>query len=728
VQPAAVSSRPWEESGNALRLPWGENVRNWTITECGALALALAHPDARQAWREAISLLASWELVINERTSLLTEMSEQALEPTLRPLVQAMLRAAWQRREESEAARATAERLALLSSASFEGLLIHEQGMVVDSNQRLSELVGYESSELLGLGTISLCVAPEDVPLVYHKMQTGYEGTYVVTGVRKGGTKFRAELQSKQGQLGERPVRVVAVRDVTERERMTQLLRESESRLRDLAETVFDLTVMSRDGIMVAVSGPLLEKLGYSESDFVGHPVLDFVAATAQPITEAAVKDGRKGAYQSVLHDHYGEHVPVEIVGVQSTLEGQPTRIAGIRDLRRARHLELEKQALQQRLERSQRLDSLGLLASGIAHDFNNLLVGILGNAELLSFDLTQKEAPEMLRGITMAAQKAADLTARMLAYAGKGEIGPPQMLDLTILVRELAHVVSRRQKTRSHLDLQIKEGCLVMGDRAALTQVFLNLLTNAVDATSTSGTVRVHIDRINHLDARWDSAVGAVIAPGDWILAEVRDTGRGMDAATKDRIFEPFFSTKPAGHGLGLAACVGLVERHRGALHVESEPGLGTCFSVLLPAANVMHDELAEVAHLRAAPCSVMVVDDELAVRRQMERSLRLRGFTVTEAAGGRACLDLVERVQPDVMLIDLGMPDLPGVEVVQELRLRGVQVPVVLTSGYLDSALEKQLAPGSFQAFLRKPYGVTELVAAIDQARHPHVTNRGW
>jgi len=622
---------------------------------------------------------------------------------------------------EREEREVLSERYEMLSAASFEGIMINaDGGVVIEANRRLAEMVGYEPAELLGSQTMPRCIAPEDLPAVQKRLRDGLEGAYLITGVRKDGSRFRAEILSKQGKLGERPVRVVAVRDVSERERTHALLRESELRLRDLAAGAFDFYAVSRDGVIVDVGGRLEETLGFRPDQLIGQSLFDHVAPIARPQTKHAVLEGQIFAYETTLVSARGEHIPVQIQAVASTFDGRPARIAGILDLRPARRLEIERRRLEQQVERSQRLESLGVLTGGIAHDFNNLLVGILGNADLLLMTLTAADERESALAIRAAGERAADLTQQMLAYAGQREPARSDPVDIGELLREMKQLLNATLSKKMELELAITAGCSVLGDRATLSQVVMNLLTNASDALEgRPGKVHVRVERVERPNARWEDALGATIAPGAWVLLEVRDTGVGMDAATRDRVFEPFFTTKDSGHGLGLAACLGIVASHKGAILVESEPGRGSCFSVLLPASDRRREQPKVRDPATLSPCQVLVADDEQLVRAHLRRALELRGYHVDEAGSGEACLDRFATSPADVIVLDFMMGDMTGIDVIRRIRETGSRVPIVLSSGYLDASSERDLQPGSFQAFLRKPYRSDDLIQAIEQAR---------
>jgi PAS domain S-box-containing protein len=642
----------------------------------------------------------------------------EALAPALENLLRVMLLRAAEQREH----RHTSERLAMLSSASFEGILIHEGGVVLDVNDRLAEMLGRERHELLGPGVMERCIAPEDLEATRQRVASGYEGAYRITGLRKDGTRFPAELQSKQGRLGSRPVRVAAVRDVTEREQAKALLLESERILHDLALGAFDFMIVSQQSKIVDVGGRFQECLGYTREQLIGRSPLEFTAPAAVAHVAEVLAEQRPGAYESVAVSASGEEIPVAIVGVRSIFRGEPARVSGFHDLRERRRLSQERRRLELQLQRSQRLDSLGVLAGGIAHDFNNLLVGVIGNASLLLTMLSRPNELEIAQAIMTAGERAAILTRQMLAYAGHQDLGRREPIELGRLLRELRALLDATLSKKAALSLDIEPGSVVLGDRATLTQVLMNLLTNASDALQGKpGRIMVRVCKQSQLDARWDDALGARLPTGELVVIEVEDDGVGMDEDTRLRVFEPFFTTKVDGHGLGLAACLGIVKSHGGALLLESELGRGSCFSVALPASQLAEKPSRDERRIQPAqnPCRVLVIDDEALVRTQLRRSLELRGYDVAEAADGQSGIEAQSKAPADVVVLDMTMPDMDGAEVVRRLRERGSRAGIVLSSGYQSQAAANRLEPHSYQVFLAKPYSIRELIEAVETAR---------
>jgi len=366
------------------------------------------------------------------------------------------------------------------------------------------------------------------------------------------------------------------------------------------------------------------------------------------------------------------------------------------------------------------------VLAGGIAHDFNNLLMVVMGNGELLERELSDPQHCELASSILEAARRAAGLTAQMLAYAGKGDVGPRTAVDLGALVEQLRVLLNATLSKKAKVTLTIEDGQFVLGNGATLTQLLMNLMTNASDALRDEpGTIAVRVASVTQPDARFARALGARVGPGRWVLVEVSDSGIGMAEATRLRIFEPFFTTKAQGHGLGLAACIGIVSSHAGAILVESELGQGSTFSVLLPAyQGEAAVAVVPASYERAVQRRVLVVDDERLVRIHLRRALELQGYEVTEAASGSEALAALAQDTPSVVLLDVTMPDISGIEVLRQLRGQGSNVPVILCSGYHAAALD--VAQDSFQGFLAKPYKLSQLFEAVERVL-PQPSSRG-
>ncbi len=383
-------------------------------------------------------------------------------------------------------------------------------------------------------------------------------------------------------------------------------------------------------------------------------------------------------------------------------------------DITAQKTAESDRLALERKLLAGQKLESLGLLAGGIAHDFNNLLTGILGNANLARVTLPASAGVDsQLRGIEAAALRAAELCRQMLAYAGQGRfiIEPA---DLSALVGGMLPLLELSIGREIHLRLALAPGLpSVMADATQLRQIVMNLIINASDAIGnrpgeisiTSGCARVDRGTLH-------TAVGGEdLSAGDYVYLEVRDTGCGMTAETVQKIFDPFFSTKFAGRGLGLAAALGIVRGHRGALVVESTVGEGSKFRLLLPpiAAPAAPTATTRRPASWTSQGTILVVEDDDAVRAVTSAMLRSFGFTPHPEADGESALK-VFNANPsrfDLVLLDLLMPHLSGEQTLARLRATRADVRVLIMSGYSESDTVTRLADGrSRVGFLPKPF----------------------
>ena len=368
-----------------------------------------------------------------------------------------------------------------------------------------------------------------------------------------------------------------------------------------------------------------------------------------------------------------------------------------------------------------QKLESIGVLAGGIAHDFNNLLHVVLANADLARLQLPgDSGAREHLDEVVRATQRAADLTQQLLAYSGGGAVELRQ-LDLSREVREMATLLRTAISKQAILDWSLApELPPITADPTQVRQVVMNLITNASDALGDGGgTIALRTGTIDAAEA------GAEPAP--CVFLEVADTGCGMDSGTLQRIFDPFFSTKFTGRGLGLAAVMGIVESHRGRISIRTAPDEGTTFRIIFPAAAGAAD--AVPARVSGAQWrgrgTVLVVEDEEGVREVVGRMIERLGFEVITAEDGVAAMDVVDRHRGSLaaVLLDLSMPRMGGQETLRHLRERRPDLPVIVMSGYTEQEAATRLLDGTSGAagFLQKPFLPEDLASVLRHASLP-------
>jgi|GEM_PF-4027510 len=400
--------------------------------------------------------------------------------------------------------------------------------------------------------------------------------------------------------------------------------------------------------------------------------------------------------------------------------DGSLALMGTIHDITDRKVLERERTVLHEQLLKSKKLESLGVLAGGIAHDFNNILMVILGNAEMTRMQLPpgSAAAPHLQR-IEQAANRAADLARQMLAYSGKGSFVIEE-LDLNRVLTETAPTLESTIPSNVMLRLQLGPGLpLIAADVRQLRQLLANLVTNASEAIGGNpGEIVVSTGvkecRRNYLKDVW---LDEEIAEGLYVHLEVADTGCGMDGDTVAKVFDPFFTTKFTGRGLGLAAVLGIVRGHGGAIKIESEPGKGSVFRVLLPALEKAVQPVATDAQSpRRAMGKVLLVDDEEQVRQISCGMLRELGFEVLTANDGVEALEQFGR-HDDVafVILDLTMPRMDGEECLRRLKKLRPDVKVLLSSGFNEQEIADRFAGKGLAGFLQKPYRIGSLQETI-------------
>ena len=404
--------------------------------------------------------------------------------------------------------------------------------------------------------------------------------------------------------------------------------------------------------------------------------------------------------------------------GALDVFEGLAIDITAQKQAEAAR-LELERKMLE-----GQKLESLGLLAGGIAHDFNNLLSSILGNASMARLTLKPDSGvDEQLRAIEGASLRAAELCRQMLAYAGKGRF-VVEPADLSMLVEDLLPLLKISIAHQASLKLDLPRGLpAVRADATQLRQIVMNLVLNAADAVADRAGEIVLATGVRQVDAATlaGCAAGSDLPPGEYVFLEVSDNGAGMTPEVLAKIFDPFFTTKFSGRGLGLAAVLGIVRGHRGALRVDSKRGSGSIFRLFLPPQRASIDARNTVAPGTIDPWRqsghVLVVDDEDQVRSVLVAMLKVCGFTADAESGGAAAVERF-RANPaayDVLLLDLLMPGMNGEQTLRAVRAIRPDIRVLIVSGYSEGDILGRIDGGRSVGFLAKPFTRSTLEARL-------------
>ncbi len=659
-----------------------------------------------------------------------------------RPALQALVIDITERQKAQQDLRASEERYRDILESIQEGYYeVDLKGNLTFFNPALCAVLGYTAEELRGLNYRHYYPDAAAARRAYVTFQQVYETGQAAQLVdwrvrRKDGTEASLEVSiSPMHDAEGKPAGFHGIaRDVTRRKLAEQKREEAEARYREIFENANDmLYTHDLSGKVTSVNRVALELTGYTSEEVLGRNVMELLAPecrakAAQMIARKLQREESASRYESVLLQKQGARVPVEVSTRLIYENGTPVGIQGsARDITERKRAEEERRHLEAQVIHTQKLESLGVLAGGIAHDFNNLLVGILGNAGLALTRLEQgTPAHAYVHKIELAAQRAAQLTNQMLAYAGKGTfvIRP---VHLPMLAREMSPLLTASIAKTASLRYDFEADLpLIRGDIAQLHQVIMNLVTNASDAIGDQPgtiTIRAYTAELDE-ESLAETYLHDRLEPGQFVCLEVQDSGCGMNQETLSRIFDPFFSTKFAGRGLGLASVLGIVRAHKGAIGLESSPGKGATFRVYFPAvAHIAAAEAAaesvtadDVGDWRASGL-ILIVDDEKPVREVARAILEHRGFRTLLATDGREAIRLFEEHCGEItlVLLDLTMPELDGIEVLRQLHGMRSNVPVILSSGYTRQDAIGQNGDEGAAAFIQKPYLPHELVRTV-------------
>jgi PAS domain S-box-containing protein len=636
------------------------------------------------------------------------------------------------------------------SEERFRGIAVNLPGGVFQFFARPEGEMGLnyvseKALELLGLSNdphdffphLTACIAPEDrdsfLSSINEAVNSVGRWDFEARYIKSTGEEMYFRGISEPMETEDGLVFNGVILDITERKRAEKALKESEERFRALIQSSLDIIVIMDENGLITYESPSLERvLKYPPGSMIGKNPLDLmhpddVATVARDLAE--VFENVNAGFPTEFRFKRADGAWVYLEAIGNNLIDYPG-INGVvitaRDITERNKAEEERIDMERRLLHAQKLESLGVMAGGIAHDFNNLLMAILGNLDLARLDLSPvSRSRPFIDQALKAGRRAADLTNQMLAYSGKGRFDL-KPFDLSELVQEMAHLLKASSSKTVTLNLQM-EGNLpsIVADPSQIQQIIMNLIVNASEAVGEHPGVVTITTGAFECDQGYlqDSRLKEKPNPGAYVFFEVRDTGCGMDDETKDRLFDPFFTTKFTGRGLGMAAVLGIVSGHKGAIMVESELGEGTTIRVMFPASDGKRTlkgtksgvPPVEIESVAAAPASgmILIADDEDMVRDLCRSMVERLGYKVITAKDGEEAVKIFHEHADGIVcvILDLTMPKLDGLAAYDELRRIKPDVKVIISSGYDERETTDRFAGKGLAGFIKKPYQLSSL-----------------
>ncbi len=528
--------------------------------------------------------------------------------------------------------------------------------------------------------------------------------------MRYDGTPFHAEVSLNRLDLGGRVYLQAIVRDVTERKQAEDAIRRSEARYRDLFDKASDGIVVCAASLEILDANPSFARMtGHALEELRGRRIVELYADAPSEDLDASIQAVRSGEVSGRVRRLIRKDGTFLEVEGRSKMLADGTILELYRDVTEARRQEEDRRRLA-------RIETLGLVAGGIAHDFNNILTAALGYVELGLMHAKGVQRAEMaLENAVVAIDQARKLTAQLLTFARGGE-PVRRILSLADLVRETASFALRGSNVVCRFD-QPSEPWPVEADEGQIGQVFHNLVLNARQAMSDGGEMRIQVRNVPD-----DAFVPGTQSSGPFVSVSIIDRGGGIPDAIRERVFEPYFTTKADGRGLGLATAYRIVQRHGGLLSLDVDPGVGCSFTVLLPARPGASPEVSEPVVASAIGSGrVLVMDDQPAILGMLRQVLAHAGYEVVGVRDGEeAVAALNEAIRSgrriDLAVLDLTVPGgMGGRQALKLLRLQVPDLPVIVSSGYSDDPILARFQDEGFDGACAKPYRMDRLLGEI-------------
>ena len=590
---------------------------------------------------------------------------------------------------------------------------VDAEGVFQLSEGRGLEGLGLEPGEVVGKNVFEVYADDPDAVGVMRRALAGEE---VETRLRVAGRTYEGRVRPilEDGRV----VGAVGVAlDVTEWARQSD---RAAFRARLLDSVGQAVIATDSAGRVIYWNETAEEMYGWSREEALGGSVMDLTVP--EPLYESAsdimeaLREGERWSGEYTVQRKDGSQFPAYVTNVPVVEDGELVAMIGVSaDL-------TEEKELEAQLRRAQKMEAVAQLAGGIAHDFNNLLTTIGGYASLAADRTADQQVAADLEEVRQATRRARGLADKLLAFSRRRSTRV-EPLDVNALLRQMLAALKRVVGDAVELELQLSDRPWpVVGDTGLLEQSLINLAANARDAMPDGGRLILSTDRVS-LTADRARELEAEVEPGDYMRLVVEDTGAGIDPSIRERIYDPFFTTKEVGQGsgLGLSMVFGAMKQAGGAVMVESAPGRGARFTLFLPRAGTAVDARPErPSEPASAEPTVLVVEDEAAVRNLASRVLEREGYRVLQAASGLAAHRLILEEERDVDLVvtDVIMPEMSGPELVQRVRDVHPDIAVVFMSGYTADELESRGLDRTHETFLPKPFSPADLAGAVRAA----------
>jgi PAS domain S-box-containing protein len=631
-----------------------------------------------------------------------------------------------------------------LSDALFRSLpgivyMFDESGRFVRWNQGYRKIFGFsdeEMEQLNALDTVAETDRARFASAIQRVLLHGETSTEVKT-LAKDGSVHPMFCTGTRVDLKEQHYLVGVGLSIADRVAMEDALRASERKYRDVFNSTSDaLFIHDQTGAIVEVNEAMCAMFGYDAASATAQTVENlslgqspYSQIEAMEKIELTLKQGPQiFEWRSKRRD--GTLFWSEVSLHTCEIDGKLRVIASVRDIDERKHAHEAQQELQASLRQAQKMESIGRLAGGVAHDFNNLLMVISGNVALALQDLRPEDPiREILAEVDQAAESAAELNRKLLAFSRK-QVIEPVVLDLNEVLHNLQKMLPRLlgEDIEITLDLAPNLG-KVRFDPGQLEQVVVNLAVNSRDAMPNGGQLHIETSNITLDDFRVEKHPN--INPGEYALLSVSDTGLGMNSTVKDRIFEPFFTTKDTqkGTGLGLAMVYGAIKQNQGDIEVSSELGQGTNFSIYLPRVvqSVLKKKQISGQQVPHGNERILLVEDEARVRAVAVRMLERQGYTVIPFGRGEDVLRSVERTTEsfDLLITDVVMPGMNGRMLAEKMIVLRPKIKVLFTSGYAEEVIAQHGILQQGIELLPKPYSLEKLAQKVRKILDNEVTD---